>query len=72
MADAAKIIHKLAGLHAAIAADICPDGAGHLECTECGKVQALTQADVAAFMRSGWPKCHRTMRWITARQEASR
>ena len=59
-------------IHANIAADLCPDGAGELRCGKCGRVQSMTQQHVARYLRSGWPKCHgQTMTWVTARQLAA-
>ena len=44
---------------------------GHLECTDCGRIEAL--GDVGSKLSGGWPVCCRyTMQWVTARQLAER
>lgn len=60
---ATKLIPKLA--------DTLASFGGHLECTNCGRVEAL--GDVRSHLSGGWPVCCRyTMRWVTARELALR
>lgn len=62
----AEMRHRADTVHTAIADAICPNGeAGRMVCREgCGEGFPITPADVAQYLRRGWPRhCGREMRW---------
>jgi hypothetical protein len=68
--DYAGLAKRIAGNRTEVFADLRTFG-GHLECLTCHRQEPL--GDPAARVAGGsWPKCcGGTMRWITAREEAS-
>jgi hypothetical protein len=66
--DLPEIVSRATGLPAELAADLAVAG-GILRCGRCRFEQPL--GDVAAYVRSGWPVCHGTMTWVTAKMLAA-
>jgi len=51
-----NLVANLNALHADIAAETYPNGA-LLRCMHCNQEKTVDGADIAGYLRDGWPKC---------------